>query len=119
MYEILVALVYSGDIHRFDFYKKAQKGKHPYMTKNARDFFNWTIDEMITWERGVIAEQTPMILDTLNLNFASTAKRPICKLFKVFRPLHTSVNHFKWLPPGDWTASVRREEHRNVHIGTH
>lgn len=58
-------LYYSGDIHRFDFFKNAQVEKHPYMTKNTRDFFSWTVDEMIEWERGVISEQTPMIIEKL------------------------------------------------------
>lgn len=35
------------------------------MTKNTKDFFSWTVDEMIEWERGVISEQTPMIMEKL------------------------------------------------------
>lgn len=58
-------LYYSGDIHRFDFFKNVQIEKHPYMTKNTKDFFSWTVDEMIEWERGVISEQTPMIIEKL------------------------------------------------------
>lgn len=59
-------LYYSGDEHRFDYYKNAQIKIHPWMTKDCKDFFGWTADEMIEWERGVIAEQTPMIIETLN-----------------------------------------------------
>jgi len=59
-------LDYSGDQHRFDFYKNIHKEQHPYMTKDTSDFFQWTLEELIEWERGVIKEQTPMILEKLS-----------------------------------------------------
>lgn len=57
--------VFSGDGRRFDYYKLAEKEKHPYMTMDASDFWSWTLEEMIAWEKGVIAEQTPFILRDL------------------------------------------------------
>jgi hypothetical protein len=59
-------LNYSGDQHRFDFYKDIHKDQHPYMTKDTRNFFQWSLDELIEWERGVINEQTPRILEKLS-----------------------------------------------------
>lgn len=57
---------FSGDNKRFDYYKFAEKEKHPFMTIDASDFWNWTLDEMVAWEKGVISEQTPHILNDLN-----------------------------------------------------
>lgn len=56
----------SGDERRFDFYKHADKAKHRYMTMDASSFWDWSLDEMVDWERGVISEQTPMILEELD-----------------------------------------------------
>lgn len=57
---------FSGDNKRFDYYRFAEKEKHPFMTIDASDFWNWTLDEMVAWEKGVISEQTPYILNDLN-----------------------------------------------------
>lgn len=57
---------FGGDGKRFDYYKFAEKEKHPFMTIDASDFWNWTLDEMVAWEKGVISEQTPYILNDLN-----------------------------------------------------
>ena len=57
---------FSGDNKRFDYYRLAEKEKHPFMTMDASDFWSWTLDEMVAWEKGVIAEQTPYILNDLN-----------------------------------------------------
>lgn len=57
---------FSGDSKRFDFYKFANDVDHPYMTKNANDFFDWSLNEMIEWERGIIVEQTPFIIEVLD-----------------------------------------------------
>jgi len=59
-------LYFSGDGRRFDYYKLADKEKHPFMTMDAADFWDWTLEEMVAWEKGVISEQTPYILDDLN-----------------------------------------------------
>lgn len=59
-------LYFSGDGRRFDYYKRADKEKHPFMTMDAADFWDWTLEEMVAWEKGVISEQTPYILDDLN-----------------------------------------------------
>ena len=59
-------LYFSGDNKRFDYYKLAEKEKHPFMTMDASDFWSWTLDEMVAWEKGVISEQTPYILNDLN-----------------------------------------------------
>jgi len=59
-------LYFSGDNKRFDYYKFAEKEKHPFMTIDAADFWDWTLDEMVAWEKGVISEQTPYILNDLN-----------------------------------------------------
>ena len=56
----------SGDERRFDYYKHADKAKHKYMTMDASSFWDWSLDEMVDWERGVISEQTPMIIEELN-----------------------------------------------------
>ena len=56
----------SGDERRFDYYKHADKKKHKYMTMDASSFWDWSLDEMVDWERGVISEQTPMIIEELN-----------------------------------------------------
>ena len=56
----------SGDERRFDYYKHADKEKHKYMTMDASSFWDWSLDEMVDWERGVISEQTPMIIEELN-----------------------------------------------------
>jgi len=57
---------FSGDSRRFDYYKFAEKEKHPFMTMDASDFWDWSLDEMVPWEKGVISEQTPYILNDLN-----------------------------------------------------
>lgn len=67
-------LYFSGDNQRFDYYKYAKKELHPYMTKNGIDFFDWTLEKMIDWERGVIVEQTPYILQDLN-QYADSNRR--------------------------------------------
>ena len=36
------------------------------MTMDASSFWNWSLDEMVAWERGVVSEQTPMIIEELN-----------------------------------------------------
>ncbi|MBP5442696.1 MAG: AAA family ATPase [Treponema sp.] len=56
----------SGDERRFDFYKQADAAKHKYMTMDTSDFWQWPLDKMVAWERGVITEQTPMIIEYLN-----------------------------------------------------
>ena len=56
----------SGDERRFDYYKHADKAKHKYMTMDASSFWSWSLDKMADWERGVISEQTPMIIEELN-----------------------------------------------------
>ena len=56
----------SGDERRFDYYKHADKAKHKYMTMDTSSFWDWSLDEMVDWERGVISEQTPMIIEELN-----------------------------------------------------
>ena len=56
----------SGDERRFDYYKHADKEKHKYMTMDSSSFWDWSLDEMVDWERGVISEQTPMIIEELN-----------------------------------------------------
>lgn len=57
---------FSGDAKRFDYFKLADATKHPFMTKNTSEFYGWTKEEMIDWERGVISEQTPFITSELN-----------------------------------------------------
>ena len=57
---------FSGDDNRFHFYKMADTSKHKYMTMDTTDFWNWSLEEMIAWEKGVISEQTPLILEELN-----------------------------------------------------
>lgn len=57
---------FCGDSKRFDYYKYAEKETHPFMTMDASDFWNWTLDEMVAWEKGVVSEQTPYILKDLN-----------------------------------------------------
>ncbi len=57
---------FGGDNKRFDYYKFAEKGKHPFMTIDASNFWNWTLNEMVAWEKGVISEQTSYILNDLN-----------------------------------------------------
>ena len=59
-------LYFSGDNKRFDYYKYAEKEKHPFMTKDASDFWSWSLEEMVAWEKGVVSEQTPYILNDLN-----------------------------------------------------
>lgn len=56
---------FSGDDKRFDYYKFAEKEKHPFMTMDTSNFWNWTLDEMVAWEKGVVAEQTSYILNDL------------------------------------------------------
>ena len=56
----------NGDEERFRYYKRADKAKHKYMTMDASSFWNWSLREMVDWERGVISEQTPMIIEDLN-----------------------------------------------------
>ena len=55
----------SGDDRRFIYYQRAEANQHKYMTMDTSDFWNWPLEEMIAWEKGVIAEQTPMILEDL------------------------------------------------------
>ena len=55
-----------GDERRFDYYKHADKAKHKYMTMDTSSFWDWSLDEMVDWERGVISEQTQMIIEDLN-----------------------------------------------------
>ena len=57
---------FSGDSRRFDYYKFAEKEKQPFMTMDASDFWDWSLEEMVAWEKGVISEQTPYILNDLN-----------------------------------------------------
>ena len=56
----------SGDEKRFEYYKQADKTRHKYMTMDASNFWDWPLAKMIDWERGVISEQTPMIIEDLN-----------------------------------------------------
>lgn len=55
----------SGDDRRFHYYKQADTNKHKYMTMDTSNFWDWSLEEMIAWEKGVISEQTPMILNDL------------------------------------------------------
>lgn len=57
---------FGGDDKRLDYYKFAEKEKHPFMTIDATNFWNWTLDEMVAWEKGVISEQTSYILNDLD-----------------------------------------------------
>ncbi|MBP5604399.1 MAG: hypothetical protein J6X60_02495 [Ruminiclostridium sp.] len=57
---------FSGDAKRFHYYKLADDNKHKYMKMDTSDFWDWSLAEMIAWEKGVISEQTPMILEDLN-----------------------------------------------------
>ncbi|MBO5337758.1 MAG: AAA family ATPase [Lachnospiraceae bacterium] len=57
---------FSGDEKRFYYYRFADASKHKYMTKNTSDFWDWSLAEMVDWEKGVISEQTPYILEDLN-----------------------------------------------------
>lgn len=59
-------LYFSSDDRRFHYYQYAKKDKHPFMTMDASDFWDWSLEKMIAWERGVISEQTPYILNDLN-----------------------------------------------------
>ena len=68
-------LYFGGDSRRFDYYKLAQKEKHPFMTMDAADFWNWPLERMVAWEKGVISEQTPYILNDLNV--LSECGRPV------------------------------------------
>ena len=56
----------SGDDRRFEYYKHADKAKHKYMTMDASFFWDWSLSEMAAWERGVVSEQTPLIIEDLN-----------------------------------------------------
>ena len=56
----------SGDEKRFEYYKLADKAKHKYMTMDASDFWDWPLKKMVEWEKGVVAEQTPMIIEELD-----------------------------------------------------
>jgi hypothetical protein len=56
----------SGDDRRFEYYKHADKAKHKYMTMDASSFWDWSLNEMVSWEKGVVSEQTPMIIEDLN-----------------------------------------------------
>ena len=58
--------LFSGDERRFDYYQHADKAKHRYMTMDASSFWDWSLEEMVAWEKGVISEQTPMIIDDLD-----------------------------------------------------
>lgn len=57
---------FSGDDKRFDYYKHANKAKHKYMTMDVSSFWDWSLSEMVDWEKGVVSEQTPMIIEDLN-----------------------------------------------------
>ena len=57
---------FSGDDRRFEYYKHADKAKHQYMTMDASSFWDWSLSEMVAWEKGVVSEQTPMIIEDLN-----------------------------------------------------
>lgn len=57
---------FSGDDNRFHYYGMADASKHKYMTMDTTDFWSWSLEEMIAWERGVISEQTPLVLEDLN-----------------------------------------------------
>ena len=57
---------FSGDDRRFDYYKHADKAKHKYMTMDASSFWDWSLSEMVAWEKGVVSEQTPLIIEDLN-----------------------------------------------------
>ena len=57
---------FSGDDRRFEYYKHADKAKHKYMTMDASSFWDWSLSEMVDWEKGVVSEQTPMIIEDLN-----------------------------------------------------
>lgn len=57
---------FSGDEKRFYYYQFADALKHKYMTKDTSDFWDWSLAEMVDWEKGVISEQTPYILEDLN-----------------------------------------------------
>ena len=57
---------FSGDERRFDYYKLADRSRHKYMTMDASGFWDWSLAEMAAWERGVISEQTPMVLEDLS-----------------------------------------------------
>jgi len=57
---------FSGDDRRFEYYKHADKARHKYMTMDASSFWDWPLSKMVEWEKGVISEQTPMIIEDLN-----------------------------------------------------
>ena len=57
---------FSGDDRRFEYYKHADKATHQYMTMDASSFWDWSLSEMVAWEKGVVSEQTPMIIEDLN-----------------------------------------------------
>lgn len=57
---------FGGDEKRFYYYQFADASKHNYMTKDTSDFWGWSLAEMVDWEKGVISEQTPYILEDLN-----------------------------------------------------
>ena len=57
---------FSGDDKGFDYYKHADKAKHKYMTMDVSSFWDWSLSEMVDWEKGVVSEQTPMIIEDLN-----------------------------------------------------
>ena len=57
---------FCGDDKRFDYYKHADKAKHKYMTMDVSSFWDWSLSEMVDWEKGVVSEQTPMIIEDLN-----------------------------------------------------
>ena len=56
----------NGDDRRFEYYKHADKAKYKYMTIDASSFWDWSLSEMAAWEKGVVSEQTPMIMEDLN-----------------------------------------------------
>lgn len=56
---------FGGDAMRFCYFKKADKVKHPAMTRNMSDYFDLSADKLVQWERDVIKEQTPMALSDL------------------------------------------------------
>ena len=57
---------FSGDGRRFEYYKHADKAKHKYMTMDASSFWDWSLSKMVDWEKGVVSEQTPLIIEDLN-----------------------------------------------------
>jgi shikimate kinase len=57
---------YSGDAKRRELFQLSNAREHPFMSKSTANFYDWDIHEIIEWERGVISEQTPLIISELN-----------------------------------------------------